>query len=122
MDIAMYDKRFTITFRLAKRKFFVVNYGDVKSNEFPYFSTSTEELNFRRSDYACCGQGQEDMLTKSFQKARDFWLKWDKKHLSKLTNAEYQELMEDLEVLKEQYHHIDGNSFYKVVDFDRSFK
>lgn len=48
------------------------------------------------------GQCQADVL-KDFPVAYDFWKKWDNKHLHRLDYETYEELLDDIEVLKDEY-------------------
>lgn len=117
--LAGYDKKITLAFRIAKKKFFEVTYGDLDSrSQNPYFSTSAGILNYVRSDWNQCGQAQRDVLPKG-SIAFKFFEKWDVKHLHVLTLEEYQELENDLEALKERYPYIESQRFYKIVEFDR---
>ena len=98
-------KEFIASFQLAKKIIFEVDFYTLGNNSHPYFSTSTYEFNQSKTGYRQAGQGQED-LTKSFLVARRFWKKWDKKHLQDLTENEYEELIQDIETLKEKYNYI----------------
>lgn len=114
-----YEGSFTIAFRISKKKFFIVKYGSINSrNQEPYFSTSGGILNHVRSDWNQCGQCQKDILSTGLI-ARKFYDKWDEKHLSSLTLIEYDEMMKDLELLKEKYSYIDNDRFYYIVNHDR---
>lgn len=103
-------KEFIASFQLSKKIVFNVDFYTLGNNSCPHFSTSANEFNQPKTDYCRAGQAQED-LTKGFLAARRFWRKWDKKHLQDLTENEYEELMEDIEVLKEKYNYI-----YKELD------
>ena len=103
-------KEFIASFQLSKKIIFNVNFYTLGNNSHPYFSTSANEFNQPKTDYCRGGQAQED-LTKNFLTAKRFWEKWDKKHLQDLTENEYEELMQDIEVLKEKYNYI-----YKELD------
>ena len=103
-------KEFIASFQLSKKIVFNVNYYTLGNNSCPHFSTSADEFNHPKTDYCRGGQAQED-LTKGFYVARRFWKKWDKKHLQDLTESEYEELMQDIETLKEKYNYI-----YKELD------
>ena len=103
-------KEFIASFQLSKKIVFEVNFYTLGNNSHPHFSTSVYEFNQPKTDYCRGGQGQED-LTRCFLAARRFWKKWDKKHLQDLTENEYEELMQDIEALKEKYNYI-----YKELD------
>lgn len=116
---ASYDDSLIYTFRIKKKNFFTVKFGDLKVHtQRPYFSTSGGVLNYGRSDYDRCGQCQDAVLSKgSITKA--FYDKWDSLHLKALTEKQYKELLEDLEKLKEKYSFIESDRFNDVVKFDR---
>lgn len=117
--LAGYDKKITLAFRIAKKKFFEVTFGDVDSRgQAPYFSTGAGVLNYVRSDWNQCGQAQESVLPKN-SVAYKFYEKWDKKHLHNLTLEEVNELENDLQALKEKYPYIENQRFYNIVAFDR---
>ena len=119
-----YEKAFGYSFRIAKRLFFFVEFGAVKSSsQNPYFATSGGELNTRRSDFVMCGQCQADLMQHRNSKAmKEFFEKWDTLHTKDLTHEQYEDLIVDLETLKSAYPHIQGTNFYKVVELDRKFK
>lgn len=112
-----YEGEFAISFRNSKRTFFSIRYGKLGHlSQDPYFVTSAEELNRNRDDYDICGQAQE-ILTN--EKLLNFFNKWDKFHLKILTLDKYEELIEDIENLKENVPYIEGESFADIVEFDR---
>lgn len=78
------DKDKTITFEVC--------YGDLKAEQTPYFSTT---VNSRGE----CGQAQDRLLPEGTV-VRAFWEKWDMYHLRMLTMAEYEEMLNDLEIVK----------------------
>ncbi len=93
-------------FQISKKIIFEVKYYQLKGNANPHFSTSASELNQPKTDWERCGQAQEALLPKS-SKAYKFWEKWDKKHLQDLTDEEYNDLLKDIELLKECYNFIE---------------
>lgn len=112
-----YDGEFEITFRDRKKVFFFINFGTHGHlSQAPYFSTSAAELNYGRTDYDRCGQAQEILKNK---KLVDFFKKWDPLHLKPLTFDQYDELMDDIDYLKEHIHYINNERFSEVVRFDR---
>lgn len=96
------SKEFHATFALSKTKMFNVSYYTLGSNKSPDFSTSADVFNRPKTDWSECGQCQDRVL-KGYTKAMDFYKKWDEKHLNKLTNEEYQDLLNDLEILFNKY-------------------
>lgn len=71
---------------------FEVCYGDLKATQCPYFSTTA---NSRDEG----GQAQDGLLPKGTV-VRAFWEKWDMYHLQMLRMDEYEEMINDLEVVK----------------------
>jgi hypothetical protein len=90
---------------------FEVDYGAITSNKEFSFSTSASEFNRPKTDYNRCGQAQEDLLHIG-SKARRFYKKWDEFHLKNLTETQYAEMKQDLEVLKNQYNYIEKSADY----------
>jgi len=118
-NVPSYDDSFTVTFRISKKKFFIVRFGETKSHsQQPYFATSGGILNHTRSDWATCGQAQCNVLPKN-TKAFKFYEKWHKLHCSKLTKEQYKELYNDLQELKTTYKYIESDRFSEIVSFDR---
>lgn len=114
-----YDDSFTITFRVKKKHFFTVEFGDVKAHrQQPYFSTSGTILNYNRSGYNSGGQCQERILSKG-SRLEKFYQKWDKLHTKPLTMEQFKELKADLAWLKSNYAYIDNDRFSSIVEFDR---
>lgn len=93
---ASYNRSFRekISFRDDKNKTitFEVCYGDLKAKQTPYFSTTA---NSRDEG----GQAQDRLLPEGTI-VRAFWEKWDMYHLQMLTMAEYEEMINDLEIVK----------------------
>lgn len=107
-------------FQISKKIVFEVEYYQLKGNKEPYFSTSANEFNQPKTDWERCGQAQEALLPKS-SAAYKFWKKWDKKHLEDLTDEEYNDLLKDIDILKEKYNFIeqeqDGNLYITSLPF-----
>ena len=93
---------FCYTFQITKKIIFEV------SND-RYFATSAAEFNRPKTDFNMCGQCQDAALPDGA--ARTFWEKWDTKHLSHLNAEDEQELMKDIDVLKEKYNWCTGCNF-----------
>lgn len=98
-------KEFLSVFQLSKTEIFEVDYYTLGNNQCPHFSTSACVFNRPKTDYNRGGQCQED-VTKSHRVARNFYKKWDNKHLCDLTLEEYQEMIMGLELLKEKYNYV----------------
>ena len=115
------EKKFYFwSFQISKKIIFNVEYYILGDNKNPYFSTSAGKFNQPKTDYEQVGQAQAELLPK-FSTAMNFWNKWNKKHLNDLTLEEYQEVLNDVEVLKNCYNYIEkeqtsrhqnGISFY----------
>ena len=110
----MEKRTFEVAFQLSKTKIFEVCYHVVGSNDAPYFSTSAGELCNNKRDYKRCGQAQND-VTKGFETARNFWLKWDKCHIKDLTDEQYSEMVADLKVLMDKYNFVQPATFGRIV-------
>lgn len=114
-----YENAFTITFRVKKKHFFMVQFGGLKYHtQQPYFSTSGAVLNHTRNGYKRGGQCQPWILPKH-SLFRKFFDKWDTLHTQSFTMEQYNDLLKDLEELKEKYAHIDNDHFSNIVRFDR---
>jgi len=102
---------FKYTFQITRKIIFDVRYDDLDgANKEPSFSTSAAVFNQPKTDFEHCGQCQKDVLPVGL--ARDFFEKWDYKHLCHLTEQEEKEVLQDIEKLKEKYNWIDSQSFY----------
>ena len=93
-------------FQISKTIIFEVEYIQLRGNNAPDFSTQANKFNRPKTDWERCGQAQKDLLPKS-SNAYKFWEKWDKKHLQDLTDKEYNDLLKDIEFLKECYNFIE---------------
>ena len=98
-------KEFLAVFQVTRTITFEVEYYTLGSNKNPDFSTSANEFNRPKTDYNRCGQCQEDVLPRG-SKAYQFYKKWNYKHLLDLTESEYEEMIADLEILKNKYNYI----------------
>ena len=58
-----------------------------------------------KKDWATCGQAQELILPKD-SLAYKFYKKWDVHHIKDLTQEKYDEMIKDLEELKQTYEYI----------------
>ena len=116
-------KSFHIVFQITKKIMFNVDYYRCGGNKNKYFATSCNEFNQPKSDYSRCGQAQKDLL-KGFNTAMNFYKKWDLLHLQDLTESQYNELLIDIEKLKDRYNFIENESdnsfgFMTVKDFSK---
>lgn len=94
---------FELAVQLDKKRIFFVDYHVLGWSSEPYFSTSAAVFNQPKTDYTECGQCQDRVLT---GKAREFWKKWDQYHLKKLEPEKLDELMQDIQGLKEEYNYL----------------
>lgn len=99
-------KEFKYCFQITKSVMFEVEYYTLGNNKTPYFATSANKFVKNKKDYECAGQAQDRILPKN-SIVRQFWEKWDKKHLKDLSNDEYREIIKDIEELKEKYNYIE---------------
>lgn len=99
-------KEFKYYFQITKLVMFEVEYCTLGSNKNPYFATSANKFLKNKRGYGCCGQAQDRLLPKN-SIVRQFWGKWDKKHLKDLSDDEYREITKDIEELKEKYNYIE---------------
>lgn len=116
-----YEGKLAITFRDRKRVTFTIHYGEYgELYQDPHFATSAQELNRNRTDYSSCGQAQQSLLKNKDLKT--FFEKWDKFHLLKLNFKQYDELMKDIDNLKQTIPYIESGNFEDIVQFDRKYR
>lgn len=89
-------------FQLSRMVMFEVNYYRLRGNKHPHFATSAQVFCRSKRDITRGGQCQADVL-KNFPVAYKFWKKWDGEHLNRLNYKKYQELLDDIELLKDEY-------------------
>lgn len=111
---------FHYVFKMNKMILFEVDYYTLGLNSSPYFTTSVCEFIRSKRDFKSCGQGQERLL-KTFDTAYNFYKKWDVKHLGDLSEDEYNELLTDIERLKEKYKYMERFKEKDDKYFDRGF-
>ena len=112
----MQKLQFNYTFQITKKVIFEVSYYTLGSNKNPYFSTSAAQFNQPKTDFKRCGQCQEDVL---FDNAKKFYFKYDSLHLMDLNDEQYQNIINDIELLKDQYNWIDNQKFYNQKDLSK---
>lgn len=115
------QNEFEYSFVVDRMTVFEVAYHTIGNNKHPYFSTSANKFNRPKTDYSECGQCQ-DRLLPYHSMARDFWRKWNGKHLMELTDDELRRVENDVELLKQNYPYIEGNSFYKIKQLSMTIK
>jgi hypothetical protein len=105
-----------MAFQLSRTKVFEVNY------HMDYFSTAAAELCRNKRDYSRCGQCQEDILP-GYGAAMNFYAKWDRQHLKRLSPSKYAEMLRDLDVLKSRYNYAIDDSqdlnFSEIVELSK---
>ena len=94
---------FNYTFKITNKIIFEVNNNN-------YFATSAAEFNRNYTDFDRCGQCQPELLPDDGP-AKYFYEKWDCLHLSKLNTEQEQEIMRDIDNLKDAYEWIPSCSF-----------
>ena len=111
------DNEFKYVFQLSKKVVFEVDFYTLGSNSHPYFTTSASEFNQPKTDYRRCGQAQDELCTGL---AKKFYEKWDNMHLKDIPDkATYDELVSDIEGLKERYNFIErhGENARRNISF-----
>lgn len=107
MKITKPDKEmkteFHYAFQINRLTIFEVDYYTLGDNRHPYFTTSAKHFVRSKRGVDRAGQCQEHVLS---GRAKAFWKKWDELHLKDLTDEEYNNLRDDLEVLKQSYEYI----------------
>lgn len=98
-------KEFISVFQVTKMITFDVRYYTLSTNQNADFATSANLFVKNKKDYSQCGQCQESVLPHN-SVAYSFFKKWDEKHLHTLTQNEYDEMIKDLQELKDKYNHI----------------
>ncbi len=88
-----------VCFQITRKIVFEVRYTTRN-----YFATSACEFNQPKTDWDCCGQGQEHLLAHD-SKAYEFYKKWDKYHLKELDETLYTELISDIKELIKYYNY-----------------
>ena len=107
------QNEFKYTFIIDRMVSFTVSYYTLGSNEHPHFATCAQKFNRPKSDYSECGQAQ-DRLLPYHSMVRDFWRKWNGKHLMLLTDDELRQVENDVELLKQKYPYVEGDDFYTI--------
>ena len=104
---------FHAAFQLSKTVIFEVDYYTLGSNPSADFTTSANEFNRPKTDWDTCGQAQKDLCTGP---AKAFYEKWDKYHLHSLDDEHFEEMIRDLEVLKQTYNYIENKADFQPAD------
>ena len=110
-------REFELSFQLSKKEIFEVCYHTIGGNKHPYFSTSGGIFNQPKTEWAECGQCQEAF--KKYPAAYNFFKKWDILHIQDLTDAQYSELIIDVEALKQRYNWINSIRFSELRTFSK---
>lgn len=107
-------------FQLSKMVMFQVSYKRLRGNKLPYFSTVTQVFCKNKRDISCTGSNN----LKNFPLAYEFYQKWDGEHLHRLDVEKYDELLRDIEELKQEYNWEftksgDGFPFHREVELSK---
>ena len=97
-------KEFKILFQINKMVLFEVSYYILGNNNNPYFTTSAMRFIRSKRGYCMCGQCQKNVLE---GKSLKFFNKYEYLHLKDLTTEEYNNIIEDIQELKENYNYIE---------------
>lgn len=97
-------KEFKILFQINKMVLFEVNYYTLGNNDDPDFTTSAMRFIRSKRGYSMCGQCQKNVLE---GKSLKFFNKYEYLHLKDLTTEEYNNIIEDIQELKENYNYIE---------------
>lgn len=115
-------KEFQYLFQISKLVIFSVSYYTLGDNGSPYFSTSVSVWCRNKKDISRGGQCQEEVLSEFNgyrRRAYDFYKKWDHLHLHVLKDEEYDEMIKDINKLKEAYNYAysgpDKNGFVRDI-------
>ena len=111
-------KEFELVFQLSKLELFFVAYHTLGNSQSLYFSTSAALFARNKKDFSSCGQCQDTVLP-NYKDAFDFYIKWDKLHLSDLTDKQYDDLVSDIIELKTKYNYTNNGSFESLVEFSK---
>lgn len=115
-------KNVNYIFQLSRMVMFNVSYTRLMGNKQPHFATSAQVFCKNKKGITRGGQCQSDVL-KDFPLAYEFWQKWDNKHLHRLDVEKYEELLSDIEELKEEYNwdYTKSDSFpwYREVELSK---
>lgn len=109
---------FCIEIHNKRKTQFNVQYYRIGGNKYPYFSTNCDVMNYVRSDINMGGQCQKAVLPKNTLAFR-FFEKWDKKHLQQLNEDEMNEVLADIEELKNKYDYVGIVNGDRTVDFNK---
>jgi hypothetical protein len=96
---------FMIAFQLTSHDIFEVSYYTLDRNPHPYFSTMGARFYKNKRGFCEYGQCQET-VTKRSETARKFYEKWNEFHCIDLTQEQYNEMVSDLEKLKDKYNYM----------------
>lgn len=123
-----FEREFRYMFQITRMVLFEVSYYTLGDNARPYFATSAHKFNQPKTDYTTGGQCQKEVLPEDSE-AMAFFRKWDHMHLLELDRDAYDELVGDVEALKDVYNYFSAGrqksgqvakiSFYKAVELSK---
>ena len=110
---------FHFAFQITKLIIFEVKYYRCGNNINKYFSTSAEVFCRNKKDYVQCGQCQLKVLSGL---SKTFFYKWDELHLMDLNESQYDDLLNDINDLCNEYNFIRSDndlSFEKIKELSK---
>ena len=111
-------KEFKFSFQLSKLDILIVSYYKLNGNKDAYFTISAAVLQRGKQDYAMCGQCQEE-VSKGHGAARCFVRKFNSLHNECLNEMQYNEIVAEIEILKQKYNWIESESFNQIVSMSK---
>lgn len=93
---------FRYMFKTAPDTIFAVDNRTIGDNDFASFNTSVYQFNEKRNNFLIAGQAQEELLQEG-SVARNFYEKWKNQEFATLDDSTLNNVMSDLETLKQEY-------------------
>ena len=93
---------FRYMFKTAPDTIFAVDNRTIGDNDFASFNTSVYQFNEKRNNFLIAGQAQEELLQEG-SVARNFYEKWKSQEFATLDDSTLNNVMSDLETLKQEY-------------------
>ena len=93
---------FRYMFKTAPDTIFAVDNRTIGDNDFASFNTSVYQFNEKRNNFLIAGQAQEELLQEG-SVARNFYEKWKAQEFATLDDSTLNNVMSDLETLKQEY-------------------
>ena len=135
-------KEFKFSFQLSKIAILTICYYKLGENESAEFTISVTVLQSEKHDSIMCGQCQEggakgegavarfvnkfnmcghckEEVSKGYGAARLFVDKFNSLHNECLNETQYNEIVAEIEILKQKYNWIESESFNKIVSMSK---